>query len=1509
MNLKSVMRKILASMVVLYMVGCNFAFAGIGLKRIIAEETKIPKILIDQNIQKYVQYNNQNNKGAAIQTGVNIKEDANSELYLPVENMNLEISVPKVNNQLPERVVISKSNTELTTGGENKEISQNYNKDTGLLTIAYKNKDNYTTYKENTKDEFEIIYIYSELAYLDNIESNLVQNCFVRVNYKSENEILHTENKNVLREKEKENKGEIIDYSSVSMVEDVYKGYMYSNESNNTNYNTNYKTLSELRILNKDIVDKIDIGLEKSSFILDNNKELQTDFVNYRSTKITEKEFNKMFGKDGVVEFYLGKIKYAAIKYSEADKNGKRNYVTEYYTQQKQNIQAGIVEYPEQTVNVKIETTKPIIEGNIIFENEKQIIAKNNYGKKVNELKYIKEVSSIISSKVEGENNIQVVNKQNSGNIVLNEPVTQMNLELSNNRLSTLSTNNITATIKFNDTNSSCKLFKEGRIEISLPKNIVSAKITNVKSLYTNGLKVINASIEKGKIILDVKGNQTTYDITNASGGVNIVIDLEIDISYLTASHKETLKMSYNENILYKDVDIVSKDGLLLLSKINNLTKNDNQISIINSNKNISIDKYSNNQLENIEFNIVNNNENKLTDISILGTFGYNDEKLKSTFNTIIQQPIISNKGEIKYSVDGKNWTNDFISNAKFFAIVLKNNELDKKDSLQVSLKAIIPENLNYNASSYIKYEVNFSNNNIKQRETSIIGFETEKIDVNINSTNSSKAVVLLDGIIGKEKIDEKTKINEGQFIKYRYVIKNVSNENLENLNLVISPNNIKFYEKDVKEKNQNMDVYSTRYYVSNNETPRMLNELNLKPGEIYVGEIQAYVKLGVDTAGLKLEILDSNNKIAQKEYSNKVEKADISLETKYEYNEEEKVYSNATLPYVIVINNISDKVLKNVNIRCLLPNELDYDVNNLDELILGDSKEYFDSISKKGQALNWTINKLEVGETREIYVTTSTKDIGNNISSKDVSIFSECTCGNKKYVSNELVKTINQSKSNINVDYKASVEGDSLLENGDTINYTFTLENNGKFDVKSISFESELDLGFNFEELKIRNKEGKVLYKSNEENSLEDVELKSNETKIIEYRVKYNSDEADINKDNINNKMFIETGYAEGFTYDEQYKINKQNNYKVNDDIQNSEMNAEENSFNNNESNNVRKAKEENKNSDSFTVSGLTWLDQNKNGQRDDEEELLKSVKIYLINKKTGDKVTTDTSDNGEYKFTDIKSGKYLIASNIDTDLYNVTVYKKEGVNNSLNSDVLMNNIKLDGEIRKLAITDDIEVKSDIDNIDVGLVKKEKFDLSLRKEISKIILINDKGTKIEEYKNKDKVKLKIPSRYADNTNMIITYKYLITNDGDIEGYADKLVDYLPEGLIFTSEMNKEWYKDSKGKVYTTCLSGVEIKPGETKEVELILTKEGIKKYFEKYEHDAEIDKESNIQAIEELTHAKENNKSSSELVITEDNNYIYFAITMGSIILISIGAYFVNKRIEKEKYSLNGGK
>ncbi len=136
-------------------------------------------------------------------------------------------------------------------------------------------------------------------------------------------------------------------------------------------------------------------------------------------------------------------------------------------------------------------------------------------------------------------------------------------------------------------------------------------------------------------------------------------------------------------------------------------------------------------------------------------------------------------------------------------------------------------------------------------------------------------------------------------------------------------------------------------------------------------------------------------------------------------------------------------------------------------------------------------------------------------------------------------------------------------------------------------------------------------------------------------------------------------------------------------------------------------------------------------------------------------------------------------------------------------------------------------------DDIDYDNVKVKYFDLSLLKWVSqtKVTLdgktvITDTGHTAATSKNEAPVKLEIESKHLKKINIKYVYTIQITNEGEIEGYADEIKDYIPEGLKFIEEDNKEWkWKEVENGVVTTdYLKNTLLKPGETATVQIVLT-------------------------------------------------------------------------------------
>ena len=134
-------------------------------------------------------------------------------------------------------------------------------------------------------------------------------------------------------------------------------------------------------------------------------------------------------------------------------------------------------------------------------------------------------------------------------------------------------------------------------------------------------------------------------------------------------------------------------------------------------------------------------------------------------------------------------------------------------------------------------------------------------------------------------------------------------------------------------------------------------------------------------------------------------------------------------------------------------------------------------------------------------------------------------------------------------------------------------------------------------------------------------------------------------------------------------------------------------------------------------------------------------------------------------------------------------------------------------------------------DDIDKEYIQLKYFDLSLLKYVSSVEVTEDGKKKVTNtgYNGTENpepiVKVEIHRKKLKTTKVKYTYSIKITNEGEIEGYAEKINDYIPKGLEFYEEDNKEygWKKQEDGTVATEYLKDKLIKPGESQIIKIVL--------------------------------------------------------------------------------------
>ena len=91
------------------------------------------------------------------------------------------------------------------------------------------------------------------------------------------------------------------------------------------------------------------------------------------------------------------------------------------------------------------------------------------------------------------------------------------------------------------------------------------------------------------------------------------------------------------------------------------------------------------------------------------------------------------------------------------------------------------------------------------------------------------------------------------------------------------------------------------------------------------------------------------------------------------------------------------------------------------------------------------------------------------------------------------------------------------------------------------------------------------------------------------------------------------------------------------------------------------------------------------ENGDKSASNVNIKGVKVKLVDVTTGivstDKdgveISAETNDDGIYQLSNIKEGKYIVIFEYDKSKYKPTIYQKEGIEESNNSDAIFKKYK----------------------------------------------------------------------------------------------------------------------------------------------------------------------------------------------------------------------------------------
>lgn len=1480
-------------------------------------------------ISKYMPYEINGQKGIILQMLVKTSIEGN---LLPLKESQIEISVPKINGINPTEVKVFNSDNNI-------ELNNNYSED--KITITARNKvteSNEVYWSPNGITEYFITCKYSE----ENLNTTAEVDIDINANTKtySYNELelnANFEQKITLNEKI----GEIVDFK-ITSNNSLSKGYMYANYKTMRKLPTQYTQKIEANIDLPEFVDQIELNMKSDKF--DNIFRANSY---YKALKIAKSDFNKIFGEDGWIEVYSNEQLIGSIN---------ENAINEQL----------YIELDNEEITIR--TSRPIESGKLAFELEKEIKAENIYSE--SQLQDYRTLNEQVDVKVLKEIQM-VVNKKIGSVIELVEPVAQVELQISDANISTITTKqNVELRAILKTDSEYNKLYTNPTILINLPSYIENIEIKSVEPLFDDELTIENCRIVENQngtkqIIITTRGTQTKYNIGSTYGGTNIVIMADITANKLTPTKEEQITMkciNLNEEIqATANIKFIAPVGIVAINKIDNFKQNESIMAITNDEQGM-LEVTSSAKNATAEIQLINNYENIINNIQILGrTFQTSTQEietnnsLNNNFNATMLGAINTNGMEnvsIYYSENGtatkdlqneqNGWTTqvtDF-SKVKSYLIVLNNYTMNIGETVKFTYDVQIPENLEYDKTISSLYTAYF--NNVQENQT-------------IQDKVVSRKITLTTGVAPTLQVEltsnseQNSIVREGQYVKFKAKVKNTGTVDALNTVLKIkAPNgniytyrdnegNIKFTEDVSLIENVNTQLvatYVTKHteyveenydtgYVDSDDIEKTINIGTIKAGE--TTQVEYELKVESIEKYKKNAYLNSNGEVAmpnvelnnivnikaddmQKEVNSNVYKLRIA-----EGYMKIVVNSDKSLDYTLIKGNeinysanisslSSGSTLKNVIVTMQLSKGVTVKNAQIENLVITDQEiKYTTTIDNQKNTVTYKIEELPIGAILACKAQAEVGDIEGNITT----IAEAVADGVEKHYSN--VKTNKVEKLTFTI--KQQILENQYVKEKEQITYTYEIENTSNVYTNSFKFENSIPNGMKFVSAKIvRNGDEQDIV-----NEIQDgkfiLNLNSFKGKA-KIKIKVTM-EAELLPNGITEKEFVNYATISG----DNFETIKSNEIKTVIEY-NSE--AHKKPQDTDDAGNIGGGDDNNNdNNGRYIISGLAWIDKNKDGQRNEQEELLTGIEVRLLNKNTNEIVKdidsgvekiTYTSSNGEYRFTNLEKGEYLVVFLYNNYKYELTQYRNPNVSSSVNSDVISIDMDINGKVQTVAISDTIKItNSNIRNIDIGLCESLKSSMNLDKYISAVTVTYGNTVKTYNYDNSKLVKVEIPAKELSNATVIVDYKIKVTNTGAVANYVKKIVDYIPKDMKFNAELNRDWYQSSNGDLYNSSLANKKLESGETAEVTLTLTRKMTDTNTGIVNNNAEIYELYNEEGIidEEATAGNkvsgEKDMSGADLVISvKTGDAVIYTSLIATVIcaFIGVSTYYIRKKV-----------
>ena len=737
---------------------------------------------------------------------------------------------------------------------------------------------------------------------------------------------------------------------------------------------------------------------------------------------------------------------------------------------------------------------------------------------------------------------------------------------------------------------------------------------------------------------------------------------------------------------------------------------------------------------------------------------------------------------------------------------------------------------------------------------------------------------------------------NEGEYLKpgdeITYTIKIANNNPLDSTVYIYDELPIELSVQEILVNGEKQDIEMKQNIVN-------MTNVNVTAGQETIVEIKTVVNQK-ENANEVVEIANhatvyvGKKEIKSNEIKHYIEyktiegtdNVDINLQTN---NEGQYVHQGDEVNYTITVTN-NNEVVRDAYIYDEIPSEL-----VVKEVLVNGQPQELGQQSNVVEVLNL---QLGTGENKQTTIEIKTVVAENVDATKNVtisnvaSLFIEGEEKKTNTVNHIIDYELEDDETDVDIDLKANNIGE-YLEVGDEINYQIILTNNST-ENKVVSIRDEIPNQLDITEVVLNGEKVELPITENvvEIDNIEVGTQDENQT-IIEIKT--------VVKDQESTQEIVEiSNIANLYIQD---SIEKQSNeiiHLLRYDIDNGGGNGDNGDNNNPDS--------------QYEIRGNVWLDGDQNGEMQDDESKISNINVYLVNMANGEiaKNTNDadiqatTDENGNYVLSGITEGSYMVVFDYDTNIYKLTAYMQEGVNSARNSKVVARTMNINGNNKTYGVTDTINISnSSIGNINMGLIQTEIFDMKLDKYIRQVSVSGGGNSIRYTYNDVPLAKVELRSNLLKNSTVVVEYTIKVTNVGDISGYVRSIMDYIPEGYIFDSELNKGWIQEGD-TLYNTSLANDEIAPNEERSVTLILTKTMKDSQVGNYINTAELGETYNSRGVADINSTVgnrqqgENDMSSAELIISISTGEVvmYVGLTLSLITIIAVGIYFIKKKV-----------